>query len=130
MEVNGDIPDLVPGSPGCQPINPDRDHPLLNLGASAAIADAKPELVSISVQTEAPVGEPRPRLERGARIACAPAPGEEEQEEQDEFGEGEDQQVEAFGYDKQMDLVPPPRPHKEARLRRLAKTVPHILIHP
>ena len=28
-----------------------------------------------------------------------------------------------------MQIVPPPKPHHEARERRLAKTVPHILTH-
>ena len=34
-----------------------------------------------------------------------------------------------MSYESQMEIVPPPRPHKEARLRRLAQTVPHILTH-
>ena len=31
--------------------------------------------------------------------------------------------------DAQMQIVPPPKPHKEALLRKAAKELPHLLIH-
>ena len=31
--------------------------------------------------------------------------------------------------DAQMQIVPPPKPHKEALMRKAAKSLPHLLIH-
>ena len=43
-------------------------------------------------------------------------------------GEAEDGPVE-LSIEQQMQIVPPPRPHKEALLRKAAKEAPHLLIH-
>ena len=149
--VKGDIPYLFPGAPECQPVDPDDECPLppWHTKAAGPSPQALVATVEVSVQTDHHEGGaimdavPGASSSSSSSSAAPPAPslahglGPKAKEAGGSGNDGEDTADEPIqlgdphelSYDDQMAIVPPPKPHKDARLRLLAKTVPHILIH-
>ena len=112
--VKGNIPYLHPGHAFCQPMDPSNEFPLLSgtcamLGPTGSASSNAPDGSRHSVGGNPPT-------DRGADVEV----------------QGDGNLLDADGtysFEAQMQIVPPPKPHAYERLKRLAKTVPHILIH-
>ena len=116
LETKGHIPYLRPGAELCQPIEPNDEFPLLpgTEPTSGVCQDGGVSLSSVAIQTD----------EVEAEIVHVSTPGpvlEELEEDTEQDGK--------WSEDRQVQIVSPPAPQKEAKLRRMATTVPHILVH-